>query len=57
MAGLGLFMVAINNGDGNCAGRNAGKLFTRTQHVGCGFQGEHRGVEPNRVKTLFHLFD
>lgn len=39
---LEAFTVAINNGDGNCAGRNAVNLFTQTSRWAAGLHGRLR---------------
>ena len=55
------FMVVINNGDGNCAGRNAVNLFTRTNTPAPRHRGRRRGGEQGAEMCLllrrktFHL--
>ncbi len=46
--GWGPFMVVINNGDGNCAGRNAVNLFAQTTHWLWVFMASQRGGELGR---------
>lgn len=55
MLGWGPFMVVINNGDGNSAGRNAVNLFTQTSHWLWGSMASREAVSWSRDTPHTHI--